>query len=109
MRRATVRWFRDLGYRAIEADGPREVLALLARELVDPLSTDVVMPGPMDGLASADEVLQRLPSIKLLLTSGFPGVTAADRLAVRGVTVRMLDKPYRKIEPARAVQKALRG
>jgi len=109
LRRAAVRQFRDLGYRAIEADGPREALALLAQEPVDLLFSDVVMPGPMDGLALADEALRRLPSIKVLLTSGFPGATTADRLAARGAPMRVLDKPYRQTELARAVQQALHG
>jgi PAS domain S-box-containing protein len=110
LRRAAVRQFRDLGYRAIEADGPGEALTLLAGEPVDLLFTDVVMPGSMDGVALADEALRRLPSIKVLLTSGFPGATTAGRLAARGVLpVRMLDKPYRQAELARAVQRALHG
>ena len=109
LRRAAVRQFRDLGYRAIEADGPGEALTLLAQEPVDLLFTDIVMPGPMDGVALADEALRRLPSIKVLLTSGFPGATTANRLKAGGVPVRMLDKPYRQAELARAVQHALRG
>ncbi len=107
LRRAAVRQFRDLGYRAIEADGPVEALTLLAQEPVDLLFSDVVMPGPMDGLALADEARRRFPSLKLLLTSGFPGVTAADRLAARGAPVRLLGKPYRQTELADAVQEAL--
>ena len=109
LRRAAVRQFRDLGYRAIEADGPGEALTLLAQEPVDLVLTDIVMPGPMDGVALADEALRRLPSIKVLLTSGFPGATTANRLKAGGVPVRMLDKPYRQAELARAVQHALRG
>jgi len=67
------------------------------------------MPGSMDGLALADEALRRLPSIEVRLTAGFPGVTTADRLAARGAPVRMLAKPYRQTDLARAVQQALRG
>jgi CheY-like chemotaxis protein len=109
LRRAAVRQFRDLGYRAIEADGPGEALTLLAREPVDLLFTDVVMPGPMDGVALAEEAVRRLPSIRVLLTSGFPGATTANRVKARGVPVRMLDKPYRQAELARSVQQALHG
>jgi PAS domain S-box-containing protein len=109
LRRAAVRQFRDLGYRAIEADGPGEALTLLAHEPVDLLFTDVVMPGPMDGVALAEEAVRRLPSIRVLLTSGFPGATTAIRLKARGVPVRMLDKPYRQAELAHSVQQALHG
>jgi CheY-like chemotaxis protein len=109
LRRAAVRQFRDLGYRAIEADGPRAALALLAQEPVDLLFSDVVMPGPMDGVALADEALRRLPSINVLLTSGFPGATTADRLAAREAPMRVLHKPYRQTELARAVEQALHG
>jgi CheY-like chemotaxis protein len=108
LRRAAVRQFRQLGYQAIEADGPKAALALLAQEPIDLLFTDVVMPGPMDGVALADEALRRLPSIKVLFTSGFTGRMTADRLAARGAPLCLLAKPYRQADLARAVHAALR-
>jgi PAS domain S-box-containing protein len=109
LRRAALRQFLDLGYRALEADGPAQALAVLVREPVDLLFSDIVMPGPMDGLALADEALRRLPLLKVLLTSGFAGVLTSDRLAARGEPMHLLGKPYRQTELARAVQEALHG
>jgi len=68
-----VRQLSQLGYRPIEADGPAAALAILEREQIDLLFTDVVMPGPLDGIALAREVTERWPTVKVLLTSGYAG------------------------------------
>jgi CheY-like chemotaxis protein len=107
LRRVVVRQVRDLGYRAIEADGPRTALALLANERIDVLFSDVVMPGPMDGFELADEVARHWPETKVLLTSGFPGAAMTDRLAAYGRSVRLLGKPYRREELAQLLRLVL--
>jgi CheY-like chemotaxis protein len=109
LRRVAVHQLRDLGCRVIEADGPKAALALLAQEPVDLRFSDVVMPGPMDGLDLAGEAPRRFPSIKVLLTSGFPGVATAEQRAARGGPARLLGKPHRRDELARALHEALHG
>ena len=107
LRRVVVRQVRDLGYQAIEADGPRTALALLANERIDLLFSDIVMPGPMDGFELAEEVVRRWPETKVLLTSGFPGAAMTDRLAAYGRSVRLIGKPYRREELAQLLRQVL--
>jgi hypothetical protein len=52
------------------------------------------------------EVVKRRPESKILLTSGFPGGRLADAEGL-GSAVRLLSKPYRKDDLARAVREAL--
>jgi hypothetical protein len=62
------------------------------------------MPGKLDGYDLARIVLERWPSIKVVLTSGFPG-TSIDRDPV--AKVPLLNKPYRRDDLARVLRSAL--
>ncbi len=108
MRRAVVRQLTDLGYRVLEAaDGPA-ALMILNSESVDLLFTDVVMPGGMSGFDLARLVLSRRPTMKALITSGFPELVP-DGDSVTAGKLRRLTKPYRKDELAMAVRDVLAG
>jgi DNA-binding NtrC family response regulator len=73
---------------------------------VDPVFSDVVLRGGMNGIALTREVVKRHPESKILLTSGFPSGRLADAEGL-GSTVRLLSKPYRKDDLVRAVREAL--
>jgi len=83
----------ELGYRVIRAADAPSALAILDRgsEPIDLMFSDMVMPGPMDGAALAETVLQRRPDLPVVLTTGFSD--AADSAARKGL--RLLAKPYR--------------
>jgi CheY-like chemotaxis protein len=70
---------------------------LESAERVDLLFADVIMPGKLDGYDLARIALERWPSIKVVLTSGFPG-TNVDRDPV--AKVPLLNKPYRRASRA---------
>jgi PAS domain S-box-containing protein len=106
LRQATVRQLVDLGYRVLEAEHAAAALAILAGEHVDLLFTDVVMPGSMDGLDLAYRAVALRADLKVLLTSGFPGVRGADQRMV-DCPFPMLNKPARRDELARAVRDML--
>ena len=107
LRRATIRQMKQLGYRVLEAEHADAALAVLAGGAApDLLFTDVVMPGKMDGLALAQRATALQPGLKVLLTSGFPGVRGANRNAV-DCPFPMLNKPYRYDELARRVRVVL--
>ena len=96
----------SLGYRSIEADRAAAALDILAREKVSLVLTDVVMPGGMSGVELAQTARMRWPSLKILLTSGFPEA----RLDEGGQVlpgIRLLGKPYAKEDLARALREAL--
>jgi DNA-binding NtrC family response regulator len=107
LRRAAMRQLTELGYQVREAEHAAAALAILSSDdRIDLLFSDVVMPGVMDGPDLAQRAMQLRPDLKVLLTSGFPGV--------RGTGQRMpdspfplLNKPYRHDVLARAVRELL--
>jgi len=109
LRRAVAKQLTQLGYQVREAEHAAAALAILAGgDQVDLLFTDVVMPGTMNGFDLANEATRQRPTLKVLLTSGFP--------EVRGVDHRMTDSPFHLLSKpyvfgtlARALRAALDG
>jgi len=96
-----------LGYRVIEASSGPDALAIAqAREGIDLLFTDVVMPGGMNGRELADQVQAIRPGIKVLYTSGYTqnAIVHHGRL---DAGVELLAKPYQLLELARRVRRVL--
>ncbi len=72
---------------------------------VDLLFTDLVMPGGMNGLMLADAVVERDPSVSVLMTTGYN-----EELVINGTRARatdVLSKPYRRAELLDRVSQAL--
>jgi signal transduction histidine kinase/ActR/RegA family two-component response regulator len=109
LRRVVGRQLRGLGYRVIEVDRGRAALDILESEPVNLLFTDIVMPDGIDGTDLARQVVARFPAVKILLTSGFPEIGTVGNLASIAPSLRLLSKPYRKQELARALREALDG
>jgi CheY-like chemotaxis protein len=107
LRQVVVRQLRRLGYRPLEADGSAAALEILEHEKIDLLFTDVVMPGPIDGMALAQQAVARWPGLKVVLTSGFPGNNLNGHLKPQGTAMRLLSKPYRVEDLARILREAL--
>jgi signal transduction histidine kinase/ActR/RegA family two-component response regulator len=104
LRRVLVRQLEELGYKVSEAENAAVALALIdAGHEIDLLLTDVVMPGKIDGCALAREFVERRPSGRVLLTSGFPGTRLTDAAGL-GVGPRLLGKPYRRRELAQTLR-----
>lgn len=71
VRRLSIEFLTELGYRTLEAaNGPEALRLLDSRNDIDVLFTDVVMPG-MNGRRLAEEVSRRRPEIKILFTTGY--------------------------------------
>ena len=82
----------ELGYDVIRAGGAEAALGALADgRRIDIIFSDLMMPGPMNGLDLVREARRRRPGIPVLLTSGY--ADAAMREASRD-DVRVLRKPY---------------
>jgi len=109
LRRVAARQLAELGYHVLEAAHAEAAIAILsAGGQVDLLFTDVVMPGTMDGLDLAIHASSQRRGIKVLLSSGFPGVHGADqRIAL--CPFRLLGKPYSHAELARMLREVLDG
>ena len=107
LRRVALRQLRELGYRALEADNATAALAILEGERVDLLFSDVVMPGGMDGMELARIVRERWPHVRILMTSGFVETKVRGDLSLTGHPIRLLAKPYRRSELAKALHDVL--
>jgi len=114
MRKVVVDQLKTLGYSVIEAGNAREALTAIINEPhIDLMFSDVVMPGPMDGIALRQAAMKVKPGLKVLLTSGF--LRSADGASTDAgerqfsPTESLLMKPYRKQDLAAAVRKTLDG
>ncbi len=99
---------RTLGYVVVEATNGAEALAILDQpgRRLDLLFTDIVMPGRPDGVELARQARQARPGLRVLLTTGFSDDLVNAHHAM-GPEMKLLRKPYRREELARAVQDAL--
>ncbi|MCJ2088507.1 PAS domain S-box protein [Methylobacterium sp. E-005] len=92
----------DLGYRTTWAANAEEALDRLGRDGAgfDAVFSDVVMPG-MGGVALAKELRQRLPSLPVVLASGYSHVLAQE--GSHGF--ELLHKPYSADQLSRILRK----
>jgi CheY-like chemotaxis protein len=108
VRAGVLEQLEGLGYLATGAsDGAAGLAAFeAARHPFDLLLTDVIVPGPMNGKALADEVSRRWPGTRLVFMSGY----SENILSTQGrleAGVLLLNKPFRKHELAKMVRTAL--
>lgn len=108
LRRVVVRQLKELGYRVLDAADGAAALKILENEPVDLLFTDIMMPGGMSGYDLAKTAVARWPSLKVLLTSGYPE-TKLNGNGNASVKLHLLTKPYRKDDLASALRKTLEG
>jgi CheY-like chemotaxis protein len=95
----------QLDYHVRIAGGPEAALDLLAQgETVDLVISDIVMPGPLNGIGLARELRQRFPALPVLLVTGYskPAEDAHGEFPV-------LRKPYQLSELGRAVSHVLKS
>jgi CheY-like chemotaxis protein len=105
LRRVAVRQLTDLGYRTLEADSVGAALAVLEKQPVDIVFTDIIMPGGRTGFDLADAARQRWPSLPIIFTSGFADAKPAE--SGRSQTATILSKPFRRADLAKALREAL--
>jgi CheY-like chemotaxis protein len=91
------------GFHVLEAATAPGAMALLEREHVDVLFTDVNMPGEFDGLELARRVRRRWPRVAVVITSGR---SCPDQI-VEGV--RFVPKPYMADRLARLIGETVDG
>jgi len=97
------RTLTGFGYGVREAANGREALALLAKMAsLDLLLTDTTMPGGVSGYDLVREVRRQRPKLRVLLMSGF-----TDGSGQLPADCALLEKPFQKLDLARAVRLAL--
>jgi CheY-like chemotaxis protein len=98
-----------LGYRVVAASTAARALELLDGDSAfDLLFSDVVLPGGLSGPQLAQIALQRAPTLRALLASGYPRDALAG-LDGELADVVLLSKPYSRDDLARAVRQSLDG
>jgi nitrogen-specific signal transduction histidine kinase/ActR/RegA family two-component response regulator len=106
LRRVVVRQLDEIGYQVLEAEDAEAAVAILEREPVAVLFTDVVLPGGTSGYELARTAIARWPEIKVVLTSGFPDNRTGNGDG-RPDNLKLLSKPYRREDIARVLHDAL--
>jgi CheY-like chemotaxis protein len=109
VRRFAEETLTSLGYHVIGAsNGPAAMAILGTRDDIELLFTDVVMPGGMSGRQLADAALALRPGLRVLYTSGYTeNAMVHDGRLDPGL--RLLTKPYRRADLARALRAAIEG
>jgi two-component system NtrC family sensor kinase len=101
-----VETLEDLGYVTVSAMGAHAALEHLRQiDRVDVLFTDMVMPGGMNGLQLSTEARRLRPDIKVLLTSGYTGLSGSDLPN----DIPLLHKPYDRHQLSVQLEAVLEG
>ena len=108
VRSSVVHQLRNLGYAVTEAEDGAAGLAAFeaAAQPYDLLLTDVVMPGPINGKVLADAVASRSRTTRIVLMSGYTDNVLGNRGEI-DEQVLLLNKPFRKIDLALMIRRAL--
>jgi len=97
----------ELGYRTVTArDGAEAIAILKGAGPIDLLFTDIVMPGGRSGIDLAREAAGYRPGLKVLYTSGYSENTVVQEKWL-GRDSQFLGKPYRRLELAAKIHRAL--
>jgi PAS domain S-box-containing protein len=106
LRTVVVKQLDAIGLRVLEAENGQMALDVLKEEpRVDLVFTDVVLPGNMDGYALARAIKESYPNLKIIMTSGFPGMRFNETELADSLP--LLSKPYRKQDLVRMVREVL--
>jgi CheY-like chemotaxis protein len=108
VRKSVITQINSLGYGTIEASGPAEALEIISSpDSFDLLFSDIVMPGPIDGVELAHLARARRPGLKVMLSSGFPDLKSGRSSENSYEQWQILKKPYRRSELQDALQAIL--
>jgi signal transduction histidine kinase len=96
--------FEDFGYGVVQAPNASAALAILEKDRdFDLVFSDIVMPGDIDGIELARTIRQRIPSLPVLLTTGY---SEASEVALRE-GFQILRKPFHKDQLRQRVEAML--
>ena len=85
----TATLLEQIGYRVLRAGDAIEALETIeGGDRIDLVFSDIVMPNGMNGIHLAQEVTERYPAIRVLLTTGYSDVAAAGETRFRSCASR---------------------
>ncbi|MBI3343283.1 MAG: response regulator [Gammaproteobacteria bacterium] len=102
------RLFRPVGYRILTALSGAEGLAIMEKEAVDLIISDMRMPN-MDGAAFLEQVEKRWPDTLRILLTGYADITSTINAINKGKIYRYISKPWEDNDIRLVVQHALQG
>ncbi|MCG8491467.1 MAG: ATP-binding protein [Sneathiellales bacterium] len=108
VRELIVAQLNSIGYRTLESENGPEALAILEKEEVDFLLSDVSLPAGMNGVEIVKKASKIYPDLSLLLMSGFTG-NAIRSQGERPQGVEILYKPFTKARLSEALHKAAKS
>jgi PAS domain S-box-containing protein len=110
VRASVVQQLQSLGYTVDQAPDGAAGLASFEAAAVpyELLLTDVMMPGPLNGKALAEAVLERWPATKVVFMSGYSKDAIIHDGRLDAGTL-LLSKPFRKKDLAQIVRQVLAG
>ena len=100
----TVCMLEGQGYAARQVSNAMDALEQLESGLhVDAVFSDVVMPGPMNGIQLAEHLKRQFPHLAVVLATGYSQILAEGE---QPVMAEVLNKPYRRLEFDAALKRA---
>ncbi len=107
VRQLTLEILESLDYRVVAAENGKVALeTAVGTPSIDLLLSDVVLPGGMNGVEVASEVIKLQPQAKVLFMSAYPAGASFDRDLVPE-DANLLDKPFQKRDLAQIVRRTL--
>jgi len=82
-----------LGYELLTAENGPEGLALIEKEPVDVIMSDLNMPGEPNGMALVRRIRERCPQTPMIVVSGYPTRERLDECKALGID-DFLTKPF---------------
>jgi len=109
LRKVIVSFLEQQNYRISVAANGREALSMLdERGPFDLLLSDIILPGSFSGQQLANAALQRQPSIKILLMSGYASGSVDGEMGLSEFT-NLLQKPFSMGELARKIRSVFKA
>ena len=95
----------QIGYRVLRAGNAIEALERIeGGDRIDLVFSDIVMPNGMNGIHLAQELTERYPTIRVLLTTGYSDVAAAGE-----TRFQILRKPFELPALEQAIREVMAG
>lgn len=95
----------DAGYEVAKAFNGEDALKALSERNFDLLFTDIIMPG-MTGYRLVNEVIEKYPDIKILLTSGYQ-IRNQHQSVPEELLTKVVTKPYGDRKLLKAIRECL--
>lgn len=111
IRKLAVQFLLTESFKVLSAENADAALRLMANNpTIDLLFTDVMMPGPLNGIELGIKFAKQYPEAPVLLTSGFAEpVVKKQASPLVDMHFPLLSKPYRKGQLINAITRLLNG